>query len=73
MKNNKADSMNHLTKLFPQIKLEPEETGYEFGYYTFDSFPDIETTKKQAKNNKKHKVNVIDETVPTQDVVFLLH
>ena len=37
--------MSHLIKLYPQIQLEPPEPGYEIGYHTFDSWPDMEITK----------------------------
>ena len=31
-----------LIEIDPQVQQEPEPEGYEFGYYVFDSLPDIE-------------------------------
>ena len=36
IKNTVVDTMSCLIKLDPQIQLEPEESSYEFSYYTFD-------------------------------------
>ena len=35
IKNTLADKMSRLREIDPQIQLEPESEGYEFGYYTF--------------------------------------
>ena len=37
-----ADTMSHLINIDPQIQLEPEPEGHEFGYYTFNSLPALE-------------------------------
>ena len=42
IKNTLADTMSHLINIGPQIQLEPEPEGHEFGYYTFDSLPALE-------------------------------
>ena len=44
IKNTLADTMSRLIEIDPQIQQEPEPEGYEFGYYVFDSLPDIEVT-----------------------------
>ena len=55
IKNTLADTMSCLIEIDPQIQLEPEPKGYEFGYYTFDSLPalevqDIQTTSFDDPN-----------------------
>ena len=55
IKNTLADTMSHLIEIDPQIQLEPEPEGYEFGYYTFDSIPaldvhDIQTSSQDDPN-----------------------
>ena len=65
IKNTLADTMSRLIDIDPQTQqdLEPEE--YEFGYYTFDTFPtmevsNIETTQDtSSKNEKEFKENLI--------------
>ena len=42
IKNTLADTMSHLINIDPQIQLEPEQEGHEFGYYTFNSLPALE-------------------------------
>ena len=36
--------MGRLIEIDPQVQQEPEPEGYEFGYYVFDSLPDIKVT-----------------------------
>ena len=36
--------MSRLIEIDSQVQQEPEPEGYEFGYYVFDSLPDIEVT-----------------------------
>ena len=43
IKNTLADTMSRLIEIDPQVQ-EPEPQGYEFGYYIFDSLPDIKVT-----------------------------
>ena len=42
--------MSHLIERDPQIQLEPEPEGYEFGYYTFDSLPALEVQNIQTSS-----------------------
>ena len=44
IKNTLADTMSSLIEIDPQVQQEPEPEGYEFGYYVFDSLPDIKVT-----------------------------
>ena len=44
IKNTLTDTMSRLIEIDPQVQQEPEPEGYEFGYYVFDSLPDIEVT-----------------------------
>ena len=53
--------MSRLINIDPQIQQDSEPEGYEFGYYTFDTFPaievaNIETTKEIP--NKKEENNI---------------
>ena len=36
--------MSRLIEIDPQVQQEPKPEGYEFGYYTFDNLPNIEST-----------------------------
>ena len=40
--------MSRLIDMDPQIQLEPEPEGYEFGYYTFDQLPELEVSNIQT-------------------------
>ena len=59
IKNTPADTMSCLINIDPQIQLEPEPGGHEFGYYTFDQLPALEihtiqmspTASSQDDNN----------------------
>ena len=42
--------MSHLINIDPQIQLEPEPEGHEFGYYTFDQLPAMEVHDIQASS-----------------------
>ena len=42
IKNTLADTMGCLINIDPQIQLEPEPEGHEFGYYMFDPLPALE-------------------------------
>ena len=46
IKNTLADTMSILINMDPQIQLEPETEGYEFGYYTFDQLPELEVIQR---------------------------
>ena len=44
IKNTLADTMSRLIKITPEIELEPEPTGQEYGYKVFEELQPIETT-----------------------------
>ena len=48
IKNTLADTMSCLINIDPQIQLEPEPEGHEFGYYTFDPLPALEVQDIQT-------------------------
>ena len=50
IKNTLADTMSHLINIDPQIQLEPEPEGHEFGYYTFDPLPALEVQDIQTSS-----------------------
>ena len=45
----------------PQIQSEPEPEGYEFSYYTFNSFPALEVTNVETTKKKPQDEDVSDE------------
>ena len=51
IKNTLADTMSRLIDIDPQVQLEPEPEGYEFGYYTFDKLPDLEVSNIESTLN----------------------
>ena len=55
IKNTLADTMSRLIDIDPQILLDLEPEGYEFGYYTFNQLPtlevsNVETTPLETKD-----------------------
>ena len=44
IKNTLVDTMSRLIKITPEIELEPEPTGQEYGYEVFEELQPIETT-----------------------------
>ena len=44
IKSTLADTMSRLIKITPEIELEPEPTGQEYGYEVFEELQPIETT-----------------------------
>ena len=71
-----ADTMSRLTDIDPQIQLEPDPEGYEFGYYMFDPLPtlevsNVETTQdlssemkdKDAPNDNLWKLPIDNDTL----------
>ena len=54
IKNTLADTMSRLIDIDSQLQQEPEPVGYEFGYYVFDSLPDIEVTDIETKDTSGH-------------------
>ena len=51
IKNTPADTMSRLIEIDPQVQEEPEPEGYEFGYYTFGNFPNIEVINIESTFN----------------------
>ena len=51
IKNTLADTMSRLIEIESQVQQEPEPDSYEFGYYVFDSLPDIEVTNIELTIN----------------------
>ena len=43
--------MSRLIDIDPQVQPEPEPEGYEFGYYTFDQFSDLEVSNVESTQN----------------------
>ena len=43
-----ADTMSRLIEIDPQVQQELQLEGYEFGYYTYDDFPNIEVTNIES-------------------------
>ena len=41
IKNTLADTMSRLIQIDPEAKLQPEQEGYEFGYYAFEDMEPI--------------------------------
>ena len=61
IKNTLADTMSQLINIDPQIQLEPEPEGHEFGYYTFDPLPALEIQDIQTSSiGTTHDDNVDD-------------
>ena len=61
IKNTPADTMSHLINIDPQIQLEPEPEGHEFGYYKFDPLPALEIQDIQTSSiGITHDDNVDD-------------
>ena len=51
IRNTLADIMSRLIDIDPQVQLEPEPEGYEFGYYTFDELPELEVSNIESTLN----------------------
>ena len=60
IKNTIADTMSRLIEIDPQVQQEPEPEGYEYGYYVFDSLPDIKVTDTQLTINSITDVKTKD-------------
>ena len=52
--------MSRLIEIDPQVQQEPEPEGYEFGYYVFDSLPDIEVTDIKLIINSRTDIETKD-------------
>ena len=53
--------MSQLIDIDPQIQLEPEPEGYEFGYYTFDMLPTLEVTNVETTKRKSVETQEEDD------------
>ena len=54
IKNTLADTMCRLIEIDSQVQQGTEPEGYEFGYYVFDSLPDIEVIDIETKDTSDH-------------------
>ena len=57
IKNTLADTMSRLIKITPDIELEPEPPGMEYGYYLFEALEPIKTEK--TRKLSKEEINEI--------------
>ena len=55
--------MSRLIDIDPQIKLELEPEGYEFGYYTFDQLPSLEVSNVDTTQDVSLETK--DEDIPS--------
>ena len=55
--------MSRLIDMDPQIQLEPEPKGYEFGYYTFDQLLTLEVSNVDTTQAISLKMK--DEDIPS--------
>ena len=66
IKNTLADTMSRLIKITPEIELEPEPTGQEYGYEVFEELQPIETTTchvDELKEELQKKKDPIPEDI----------
>ena len=66
IKNTLADTMSRLIKITPEIELEPEPAGQEYGYEVFEELQPIETTTchvDELKEEIQKKKDPIPEDV----------
>ena len=66
IKNTLADTMSRLIKITPEIELEPEPTGQEYGYEVFEELKPIETSTchlEEMKEEIQKKKDPIPEDV----------
>ena len=52
--------MSRLIEIESQVQQEPEPEGYEFGYYVFDSLPNIEVTNIKLTINSITNIKTED-------------
>ena len=57
IKNTLADTMSRLIKIMPDIELESEPPGMEYGYYLFEALEPIKT--KKTGNLSKEEINEV--------------
>ena len=60
IKNTLADTMSRLIDIDPQVQLEAEPEGYEFGYYTFDTLPTLDLSSVETPQNTSLDVNEVN-------------
>ena len=72
IKNTLADTMSHLIEIDPQIQLEPEPEGYEFGYYTFDQLPALEVHEIQTSSQDEPNKSLLCELPIQPDILIKL-
>ena len=58
IKNTLADTISCLIAIDPQVQLEAEPEGYEYGYYTFDQLPAIDV----------HGIQLFLQHEPNEDI-----
>ena len=58
IKNTLADTMSRLIEIDPQVQLEVEPEGYEFGYYTFDQLPALDVQEIQTSSQDDQNRNL---------------
>ena len=63
IKNTLADTMSRLIKITPEIELEPEPTGQEYGYEVFEELQPIETTTWYV-DELKEEIQKKEEPIP---------
>ena len=57
IKNTLADTMSRLFNIDPQVQQDFEPEGYEFGYYTFDTLPELEVTNIETTQDTSVYIN----------------
>ena len=63
IKNTLADTMSRLIKITPEIELEPEPTGQEYGYEVFEELQPIETSTCHL-DEMKEEIQKKKEPIP---------
>ena len=59
--------MSRLITITPEIKLEEEPEGYEFGYYAFEDLESIQTSKVKDHIMAIHQ-NQSDDAIPSDAI-----
>ena len=70
IKNTLADTMSRLVKITPDIELDPEPTGQEYGYEVFEELQPIETTTYHI-NEIKEEFQKKREPIPEDIQPFI--
>lgn len=69
VKNTLADTMSRLIEITPEVKLEPEPEGYEFGYFSFE---DLEPMRVEPVVTTTQAGNTNDPIPPEPDITLEL-